>query len=313
LHEENLRKNSRSQSGLAGLLKGRRLKVMTSPLMPFVAIIIAVVSIQFGAASAKQLFSESSAMAIVTLRLLLASTMLMLLWRPFKTRLNLAQLKALLFYGLSLGLMNLTFYLAIERISLGLAVALEFIGPLSLALYASRKKMDFLWALLAGMGIVFISPLADVSLVDGLGVFLALCAAMFWACYIICGHRVASIMHEGHATAFGMSVAALVILPLALCTGAQYDISWHILPDALLVALFSSAIPYSLEMHALKHLSKLSFGILMSLEPAMAAIMGFIRLNERLSLMHIFAIILITIASLGTAFAWVPKVQKQEN
>jgi len=195
---------------------------------------------------------------------------------------------------------------------LGLAVALEFTGPLALALFCSRKKIDFLWAIMAGVGIVLISPLADTSSVDLLGVFFALCAAMFWTFYIISGHRVVRIMHEGHAAAFGMSIGALAILPLALLGGAYQSMSWDILPQALVIALFSSAIPYSLEILALKHLSKLSFGILMSLEPAIAAFMGFIRLDERLSIMQILASVLIVTASLGTSFSGIKSASKSQ-
>lgn len=283
--------------------------IMNSPFAPFFAIILAVISIQFGAASAKQLFPQAGAIGITLLRLSFASAMLLLVWRPLRNRLSSTQLKAAMYYGVSLGLMNLTFYLAIERIPLGLAVALEFSGPLMLALLGSKKRIDFLWAILAALGIVLISPFNTISGVDLLGVGFALMAAMFWASYIICGKRVACIMPEGHAATFGMIFATLAVLPVALITRSHANLSLEILPQALLVALFSSAVPYSLEMFALKRLSKLGFGVLMSMEPAMAAIMGIIMLREYLLPIQIVAIVLIMVASLGTTFTQVAKTR----
>ena len=275
---------------------------MNTGLMPLIYIIVAMTSIQFGAASAKLLFPVTGAIGTTLLRLLLASAMLLLLWRPWRQKLSTVQLKAVLWYGLSLGLMNLSFYLAIERIPLGLAVALEFSGPLTLALLNSRKKSDFLWALLAALGILLISPISSASQIDTIGIIFALIVALFWALYIITGQKASLVMHEGVATSLGMVIGALVILPVALINKSYESINIQVMPEAFLVALFSSAIPYSLEMFALKRMSKFSFGILMSLGPAMAALMGLLVLQEILSLTQIIAIAFIIFASLGNIF-----------
>ncbi len=276
---------------------------MPSTVVPFFAIVLAVVSIQFGAAFAKQLFPITGAIGLTAMRLLLASGMLMMFWRPWRERLSYRQFKAVALYGMALGFMNLTFYLAIERIPLGLAVAIEFIGPLVLAIVGSRKKTDFLWAALAGVGIFLISPLSTHAHVDILGVVFALFAAFCWALYIILGQRVSLIMHEGYATSYGMAIATLAITPVVFLADGYASFSFAILPKALVVALLASAIPYSLEMFALKRISKLSFGILMSLEPAMASLAGLLILHEVLSATQIIAISFIMIASVGTTFS----------
>lgn len=284
---------------------------MNAPLFPFFAILFAVISVQFGAANAKQLFPEAGAIGITLLRLSLASLILMAFWRPFRKRLSLVQFKAVALYGASLGFMNLLFYLSIERIPLGLAVAIEFVGPLTVAIFGSRKKTDFLWAFLAAAGIVLISPLNSASNLDLIGVLYALIAAIFWAFYVICGKRASELMEEGCVVTWGMVIAAISVFPFWIITNSQANLSVKILPQALLVALFSSAIPFSLEMLALKRISKLSFGILLSMEPAMGGIMGLLLLNERLDPTQIVAISLIVIASVGTTFGPVTRSKKE--
>ncbi len=275
---------------------------MNSTILPFFAIVIAIISIQIGAAFAKQLFPITGAIGITALRLMLATAMLMIVWRPWRERLSLRQFKAVCLYGIALGFMNLSFYLAIERIPLALAVALEFSGPLALAILSSKRKTDFLWAALATVGIVLISPIATNSSIDIFGVCFALLAAVFWALYIVAGQRAARVMHEGYATSYGMAMATVVITPIVFFANGYDSITVDILPWAFLVALLSSAIPYSLEMIALRRLPKLSFGILMSLEPAMASFTGLLVLHEDLSTTQAFAIAFIIIASLGSTF-----------
>ena len=276
---------------------------MKSAVLPFFAIVVAIVSIEFGAAIAKQLFPITGAIGITALRLMLASAILMIIWRPWRERLTCRQFKAVSLYGLALGFMNLTFYLAIERIPLGLAVTIEFIGPLTLAIFGSKKKTDLLWAAIAVGGIVLISPLSLHSAVDFLGVILALFAGFFWALYIILGQKVSRLMHGGHATSYGMAMATLAITPVVFFANGYASITIQIIPWAFLVAILSSAIPYSLEMLALKRLPKMSFGILMSLEPAMASLTGLLLLQERLTTIQLVAIALIIVASLGTTFS----------
>jgi inner membrane transporter RhtA len=276
---------------------------MNTTALPFFAIVVAISSIQFGAAIAKQLFPITGAIGITALRLMLACAMLMIFWRPWRERLTSKQFKAVSLYGLALGFMNLTFYLAIERIPLGLAVTIEFAGPLAIAIFSSKKKSDLLWALLAATGMLLISPLSSNSAIDVFGVIFAMLAAAFWALYIIMGQNVARIMHEGHATTYGMAMASVFITPVVFFADGYARLSLEILPWAFLVALLSSAIPYSLEMLALKRLPKLTFGVLMSLEPAVASLTGLLVLRETLTPMQIFSITLIIAASLGTTIA----------
>ncbi len=264
-----------------------------------------MVSIQVGATFAKGLFPEIGPLGTTTFRLGFASLILLAFWKPWKRKWKRGELTLIALYGASLGLMNLLFYCALERTPLGVVVALEFTGPLAIALFASHRKLDFLWAGLAAFGIYLILPLRSAA-VEGVslsGVLLALGAGSCWAFYILFGKRIGADVHSGQATAAGMTVAALTIVPFgAVLKGAQL-IRPDLLPLGVGVAVLSSALPYSLEMLALKKLSHKTFSILMSVEPAMAALSGFLFLHEALSLKQWLAILLIMIASAGTCLA----------
>jgi inner membrane transporter RhtA len=200
--------------------------------------------------------------------------------------------------------MNLLFYLALARIPLGLAVTLEFVGPLSLALLASRKTVDFLWAILAGIGIILILPIAPTSeTVDPVGVFYALAAGAAWAFYILQGKKAGVLSHPGMITSIGMVMAFLVVAPFGVVHSGATLFNWQILPLGFAVAVLSSAIPYSLEIVAMKNISTRNFGVLMSLEPAVAAAMGLLLLGEQLAFLQWFAIACIITASLGSSFS----------
>lgn len=264
-------------------------------------ILVAMLSIQSGAALAKQLFPLVGSMGVTVLRTLLAAALLLGLWRPWRLTWSRQQIQRLVLYGFSLGLMNLLFYLALERIPLGIAVALEFIGPLTLALASSRKVLDFIWALLAAAGIVLILPLTEVSAnLDLRGAFLAIGAGAFWALYIIFGKKAGEGVHGGQSAAVGMLFAALVTLPFGVADAGTKLLDWKVLPLGLAVAIFSSALPYSLEMISLKRIPIKTFGILMSLEPVFAALAGAVFLHEVLNPIQWTAIASIVVASLGT-------------
>ena len=205
-------------------------------------------------------------------------------------------------YGLSLGGMNLLFYLALAHIPLGIAVAFEFCGPLAVALFASRRAVDFLWVACAVGGLLLLLPLGvTATALDLWGVAFALAAGACWALYIIFGRRVGASVHGGTATALGMCVAALVVLPFGVVHSGLALLSWDVLPTGFGVAILSSAFPYSLEMIALKKLSAHTFGVLMSMEPAVAAISGLLFLSEKLSSVQWVALGLIILASAGSA------------
>ena len=198
--------------------------------------------------------------------------------------------------------MNLFFYAALEHIPLGIAVALEFTGPLAVALFGARKPLDFFWIALAVAGFALLLPWTQTSGdISPLGVVLALCAGACWAGYIVFGQRASGDKGSGgaHIAALGVGTAALIALPFGLATAGTTLFDPAILPLGLAVALLSSAIPYALDMVALPHIPSRLFGILMSGQPALGALSGFIILSETLSLWQLGGIIAIILASLG--------------
>lgn len=264
-----------------------------------------IVSLCVGTSFAKTLFSRMGAEGISAYRIGLAALLLVLVLRPWRRQWHLRDLPPLALYGVTLGTMNLLFYLAIGRIPLGLAIAIEFTGPLAVALWNSHRRLDLLWVALAGAGLVLILPLQGLQAagaLDPMGIAFALAAALCWALYIVFGQRVAH--HYGRdATPMGMLFATMVVLPVALVQSgtALFRLEW--LWPGLVVAALSSALPYALEMYALKHLPKRSFSILLSLEPAVGAVAGWIILSEALSLQQWLAIFLVMTASMGSAWS----------
>lgn len=268
---------------------------------PIVAVLSAIVSVQGGAAIAKGIFPVLGVTATASLRIVLSAIILMLFNRPNLKNITRSQWKIVSLYGLTLGAMNIVFYLAIERIPLGLGVALEFIGPLVLALSGSKRALDFLWAILAGVGIALIAPWNSNG-VDLIGVLLALLAGAFWAGYIVLGGRVSKIMDGGKAVTVGMIFASMVVIPFALVDGLLVNITPNLFLAGLALALLSSAIPFTLEMNALRKIPAKTFSILMSLEPAAAALFGLLFLQEYLTIYEWLAIILVITASAGATF-----------
>jgi inner membrane transporter RhtA len=272
-----------------------------------------MISIQFGDSVAKTLFPVVGAGAMTGLRLAFASILLLVIWRPWRVRLTEKSYRTIALYGTSLGLMNLFFYLALERIPLGVAVALEFTGPLTVALFHSRRKLDFMWAFLALGGIALLMPFhLFATHLDSVGIFWALAAGLCWALYIIFGQTAGQSENLGAVTSIGMFFAALIVLPFSIYLTNVSQLSLNILPLALTVAVLSSALPYSLEMIALKKIPTKTFGILMSLEPAMAALMGYLNLKENLSAIQLLAIVCIILASAGGALTAQTKEQTHE-
>lgn len=279
----------------------------TALLAPIALLVVAMVSIQSGASLAKSLFPLVGAEGTTALRLVLGAIILSLVMQPWRARLNLAAYRSLLGYGLALGGMNLLFYMSLQSIPLGVAVALEFTGPLGLALLSSRRLLDFVWIALAVLGLWLLLPggLAQTRL-DPLGMALALGAGLCWALYIIFGQK-AGAAHGRQTVALGTWVAALLVLPVGLWQAGTSLFSVDLLPIALGVAVLSSALPYSLEMVALTRLPARTFSILMSLEPAIAALSGLLFLSEKLSWNQWLAIGAIILASAGAAATIRPK------
>lgn len=268
-------------------------------ITPIPAILGAIISVQGGAALAKGLFPVLGATGTVGLRVALSAAILLAVFRPRLHRTTAAQWRALIPYGLVLGVMNVVFYLSLSRIPLGLAVTVEFIGPLGVAVYGSRRAVDVAWVVLAAAGIALIAPWAGGG-ADAVGVLLALAAGACWAAYILLGGRVSRMIPSGVTVATGMTIASFVAVPAAVATGGLARLTPGLLAAAIGVALLSSAIPYTLEMIALKELPARTFGILMSLEPAVAALAGLVFLHEVLSLQQWMAVALVIAASAGS-------------
>jgi inner membrane transporter RhtA len=274
-------------------------KILNIPPIP--AVLLAIISVQSGAAIAKTLFPMLGAPATATLRIGLSAIILLAVYRPNLFNITAIQWKIVIPYGLSLGAMNLIFYLAIERIPIGLAVTLEFIGPLLVAVLGSKRLLDYLWVLLATAGIVLIAPWSNNGL-DLLGVLFALLAGAFWAAYIVLGGKVSKIMKGGEAVATGMLFATILILPFGILGSGLNSLTPTFFYLGIALALLSSAIPFTLEMKALGQLPSRTFSILMSLEPAAASICALLFLQEYLAVNEVIAVVFVVIASVGSTF-----------
>ncbi|HDG9830193.1 TPA: threonine/homoserine exporter RhtA [Raoultella ornithinolytica] len=268
--------------------------------LPILVILIAMVSIQSGASLAKSLFPLVGAPGVTALRLALGTLILVIVFKPWRLRFTAEQRLPLLLYGLALGAMNYLFYLSIQRIPLGIAVALEFTGPLAVALFGSRHPLDFVWVILAVLGLWFLLPLGqDVAQVDLTGALLALGAGACWAVYILTGQR-AGEEHGPATVAMGSLIAAVVFVPLGMLQASDTLFQWSLLPLGLAIAVLSTALPYSLEMIALTRMPTRTFGTLMSMEPALAALSGMIFLGETLTSTQTLALGAIILASMGS-------------
>lgn len=278
---------------------------LSFPVWPVAALMGSLVSLCVGSSFAKTLFPAMGAEGISAYRIVLATAMLMLFFRPWRRRWQAADLWPLVIYGVTLGVMNLLFYKAIALIPLGLAIAIEFTGPLAVALWTSRHARDLLWVALAAAGLGLILPVQGLDAPEALhpmGIAYALIAGAFWALYIVFGQRVAR-RYGRDATPMGMLAGSLVVAPIAVLHSgtALFNPDW--LLGGLAVALLSSALPYALEMYALKHLPQNTFSILLSLEPAVGAVAGWLVLSEQLSPPQILAMGLIIAASMGSAWS----------
>ncbi|TGE07820.1 EamA family transporter [Hymenobacter fodinae] len=267
-------------------------------LPPLPAVLLAIVSVQGGAAIAKGLFPVLGAAGTASIRIGFSALLLLIVVRPRLGQLQRAQWHAVVPYGLALGSMNFLFYCALARIPLGLAVTLEFVGPLAVALAGSRRWTDIIWVVLAGAGIALIAPWSGHGL-DMLGLVFALAAGAAWALYIVLSQRTAAVLPGSVAVSVGMLVAALLILPFGLGSGQLLHLTPHWLLLGSLLAVFSSVLPFTLEMQALKAMPTRTFSILMSLEPVAAAISGWILLDEQLTHSQWLAVGLIVLASAG--------------
>lgn len=266
-------------------------------------LLISMASYQCGASLAKHLFPLVGAQGATAFRLGLSALMLLLWRRPWQRTHAKPNWRAIWGYGLSLGAMNLVFYMSLRTIPLGIAVALEFTGPLAVAMMHSRRLLDFVWIVLVVAGLALLLPLrGQAQSLDPVGVMYALAAGVGWALYIVLGKK-AGDAYGADAVTLGTSIGALLAIPFGIAHAGSALLNPALLPYALGVAVLSSALPYSLEMMALTRLPARTFSTLLSLEPAFAAMAGVVLLSERLSTLQWLAIAAIIVAAAGTALS----------
>jgi inner membrane transporter RhtA len=259
-------------------------------------------SIQAGASLAKTLFPIVGAAGAVALRTALATLMLAIVLRPWRARFTAASWPALAIYGVSLGVMNFLYYLALRTVPLGITVALEFTGPLAVAVLSSRRVIDFLWIALAAVGLSLLLPIGHTQTgTDPAGTLFALGAGACWALYIVFGQK-AGAAYGPQAVALGSVIAAVIVVPVGIAEAGATLLTPAALPYGLAIALLSTALPYTLEMIALTRLPARTFGILMSVEPVFGALFGWVMLHEALTAGQRIAIAMIILASIGTTW-----------
>jgi inner membrane transporter RhtA len=274
---------------------------------PFALVLSGVASVQIGAALARTMFDDLGPSGTSLVRIFFAAVALMVLWRPDPRRYTWNELRYALVFGLALGLMNLTFYLGLARLDLGVAVTIEFVGPLAVAVFGSRRRLDLVWAALAAVGIVLLANPGGATSIDGLGVLFVLIAGACWAAYILIAQSAGRIFPGSHGVALAMVVATFVPLAPGIADAGSSLLNPGLLASGCAVGLLSSAIPYSLETEALRRIPANVFGVLMSMEPAVAALAGFVVLGQDLGLHEIVAIALVVAASAGVSVATTPE------
>lgn len=275
------------------------MEAQKSPWLPALAVLGSVTSLCIGTSFAKKLFPLVGAEGTSALRVGFSALVLLLFWRPWRWPLSRRDAGFVIRYGLTLGVMNLLFYMALRTIPFGLAVAIEFSGPLAVAMLSSRRAVDFVWLASAITGLLMLLPIGQQSTLDPTGVMFALGAAVCWALYILFGKQ-AGHLHAGHSVSLGLVAASLVVVPFGVAHAGASLLDPRILAAGVGIAIVSSAIPMSLEMMALKRLPSQTFGIMVSLEPAVASLLAMLLLGEHLTGHQWLAIGFIVLASIGS-------------
>ncbi|WP_299308143.1 DMT family transporter [uncultured Croceicoccus sp.] len=280
---------------------GERSGGVFAPIKPFGALLAAMVTLAIGTSIGKSLFPHVGAAGTVAYRVGFSALFLLAIWRPWRRRYSAAEWRLFAAFGASLGLMNLCFYLSLRTVPLGIAIATEFMGPLGVALWSTRRPRDLAWLALTLVGLALLLPIEETgSRLDPAGMAFAASAGVFWALYIVLGGKLAH-QHAGHSIAIAMGVAAVIVVPVGVFSANAALLDPRFIATGMVVAAVSSAIPYSLEMVALKHIPARVFGTLTSVEPAMGAVAGFLFLHELLSPRQGIAIVCVILASAGTA------------
>lgn len=268
-------------------------------LVPILALLLGMVSVQSGASIAKTMFPVAGPLGTVALRIGFGTLILCAVLRPWRVPIPARSRLPIAVYGVALGVMNMCFYQALSRLPLGVAVALEFTGPLAVAILFSRRPIDFLWVLLAVAGLSLLLPVLHLHHgIDPAGALYALGAGACWAVYIVSGQKAGS-SHGAQSVALGSLISAFLAVPVGILEAPPTFFSAAIVLPGVAVAVLSTALPYLLDMVALTRLPTRTFGVLMSIEPAIGALMGLLFLGEKLSASQWTAITLIILASIG--------------
>lgn len=272
-------------------------------LVAVLYMVLSMLSYQISASFAKQLIATLDPLTVTILRLCFATILVAVMFRSWKIIAKLKELKwrDLLCYSAALCCMNILFYTSLGKLPQGIAVGLEFIGPLGLALLSIKQRSDYIWVAFAILGIALMVPWHDANAqhFSYIGAACALSAGLFWALYIYFGHRVVQQNIGMHALTIAIGLSALTLLPFGLWNNAPALMDTQYWGKALVIALLATAIPYALDLMALKRLTKLSYGTLSSLAPALAALAGLVLLHERISLIQWVALACIMVASIG--------------
>jgi len=281
-------------------------------VLPIGALLIAMISLQSGASLAKGLFPLVGAPGVTSLRLGIGAFILLFIFKPWRMRFPRGDRMALFLYAFALGGMNFLFYFSLKKLPLGVAVALEFTGPLAVVMFSSRRIVDFVWLGFVILGLWLLLPLNQT--IGGVDLFSAACAlaaGACWALYIIFGQKT-GVHHGPGAVSVGSLIAACLFCPIGIIDNGMALCSSEVLPFGIAIAILSSVVPFSLEMVALTRLPARTFGTLMSLEPAFGALSGVVFLNEYLTGVQWFGLAAIICASIGATLSIKPKVELQE-
>ena len=288
-----------SEVTASSLAPPRPARTLGGRVPPATYVLLAIAAVQFGATLAKRLFVVAGPTGTVLMRTAFGAMALFIVWRPGLLGRTRREYGVAALFGTILALMNTAFYNALDRVPLGVAVTVEFVGPLAVAVFGSRRPLDLVWALLAASGIVLLAPWTGATL-NPLGVTLALVAGGFWALYILVGAWMGRVFPPGGTgLALAMGFASLIMLPPGIISAGSALLQWPVLLAGVGVGLLSSAIPYSLELAALRRIPPQVFSILLSLEPAVAALFGFLVLGEQLDSRALIALGLVSLASIG--------------
>lgn len=273
-------------------------RIALEAIPPVWLVMVGIVSVQTGAGVAKSLFESLPPSAVVWLRLLTSAVLLVLLVRPALRARTRTDWLVVLGYGVALAMMNFLIYQAFARIPLGIAVTIEYLGPLAIAILGSRRRIDLVWAGLAGLGVVALG--LESGSMDPLGILFAVLAAVAWAGYILLSAATGQRFSGASGLAIASVVGVVIMTPMGIAEGGAALLDWRLLLFGLAVGVLSSIVPYTLELNALRRMPPRVFGVLMSLQPAAAALVGLVLLGELLSVWQWFAVACVIVASAGS-------------